>query len=218
MPTDRSRLRAAWQQLLPQQPELGDRLLERYSEKHRRYHTVDHLSFVLDRIDDFAVSSNDLFLVRLAAWFHDAIYDIPTRELSNEEASARLAVNSLINAGLDQEDINEVARMVRVTATHVPPPGDKDGSLLCDADLAILASPPEQYHSYVAAIREEYAAVPDDHFAAGRLRVLLQIRRTSVFRTTKARNKLTAAAHRNLDAECQALAAQLGIDLEDSET
>jgi predicted metal-dependent HD superfamily phosphohydrolase len=213
MATDASTLLDAWNQLLPNQAELGESLIRRYSEPQRHYHTVDHLAFVLDRINEFAVSGNDLFLVRLAAWFHDAVYAIPARELTNEEASARLAVRSLIDAGMDQEDINEVTRMVRLTATHMPPPGDKNGSLLCDADLAILGSSPEDYRRYSEAIRAEYAHVPADEFAQARLNVLMPLLQTDIFRTTKGR-RLTAAAHANLTEECGSLADQLGIDLE----
>lgn len=209
----RSRLLDGWVELMPSQVELGDALLRRYSEPHRHYHTVDHLAFVLDRIDEFAVSSNDLFTVRLAAWFHDAVYDVPTRELTNEEASARLTVRSLIDAGMDQEDINEVTRLVRLTATHVPPPGDKNGSLLCDADLAVLGSAPEAYAAYVQAIRTEYASVPTEEFASARLDILLDLLDTDIYRTTKGR-KLTATAHANLRGECEELAAELGVELD----
>ncbi|HET9874020.1 MAG TPA: metal-dependent phosphohydrolase [Propionibacteriaceae bacterium] len=213
MPTDTAKLLDAWSELMPSQRELGEDLIRRYSEPHRRYHTVDHLAYVLDRIDEFAVSSSDLFMVRLAAWFHDAVYAIPTRELTNEEASARLTVASLIDAGMDQEDINEVTRLVRLTATHVPPPGDRNGSLLCDADLAILGAPPEVYQAYAEAVRAEYAHVPDRDFAVGRLEILQRLLERSIYRTTKGR-RLTAQAHANLTAESTALAADLGVDLE----
>ena len=51
-------------------------LVERYREPHRRYHDARHLLAVLRHVDAFA-GDQDLFLVRLAAWFHDAIYDVP---------------------------------------------------------------------------------------------------------------------------------------------
>jgi len=203
-----ARLLEAWNAVLPRQQELGENLLRRYAEPQRRYHDLDHLEFVLDRIDEFKVASNDLFLVRLAAWFHDAVYAIPTRELTNEEASARLTVSSLIDAGLDQEDINEVTRMVRLTANHRPPPGDPNGSLLCDADLAILAAPPEQYRAYAVAVRAEYAHIPTRDFLEGRLSILEDLADSDIFRTTKGR-RLTADAHENVLAECEQLAAEL---------
>ena len=82
------------------QAETGARVIARYAEPHRRYHGTEHLASVLAHIDEFATDAHDLFLVRLAAFYHDAIYDIPFRELTNEEASARLSVRELSRTGL----------------------------------------------------------------------------------------------------------------------
>jgi predicted metal-dependent HD superfamily phosphohydrolase len=196
-----------WNATLPHQEPMGEALIQRYREPHRRYHTTDHLQQVLTRIDEFA-DDHDLFLVRLAAWFHDAIYDIPFRELTNEDASARLSLRELSRAGLEQEDLTQVARLVRLTATHVPGSRDPEGELLCDADLAILAAPPEEYAAYVAAVRAEYSAVPETDFVAGRLEVLEPLTEGEIFRTGKGR-ALTEAARANLAAECASLQATL---------
>lgn len=196
-----------WNATLPNQEPMGEALLRRYREPHRRYHTLDHLEHVLQTIDELA-DDHDLFLVRLAAWFHDAIYDIPFRELTNEDASARLSLRELSRAGLEQEDLTQVARLVRLTATHVPGSRDPEGELLCDADLAILAAPPEQYAAYVASIRAEYAAVPEAEFVAARLAVLEPLTEGELFRTGKGR-ALTEAARANLAAECVALQTRL---------
>ncbi|GAB3752222.1 HD domain-containing protein [Microlunatus parietis] len=203
-------LRTRWQQVLPSQPELGEELITRYGEPHRRYHNQDHLLAVLEAIDRFATSDHDLYLVRLAAWFHDAVYDIPERELTNEEASARLVVRRLQRAGLETEDINQVARLVRLTTIHQVGPGDADGELLCDADLAVLGGTPEEYARYVDAVREEYAAVDDEQFWAGRLDVLDGLAATQLFRTGRGR-KLLKQARANLDAERAELRQRLGL-------
>ena len=41
--------------------------------------------------------------------------------------------------------MNQIARLVRLTETHLPGPRDPEGELLCDADLAIPASDPADY-------------------------------------------------------------------------
>src|SRR4051812_33746619 len=87
-----------WQSLLPANPELGASLVRRYAEPHRRYHNRAPLLQVLRMVDQLA-GDEDLYLVRLGAWFHDAVYDLPERELTNEEASARLSVRELSRAG-----------------------------------------------------------------------------------------------------------------------
>jgi predicted metal-dependent HD superfamily phosphohydrolase len=221
-----------WADVLPNHPEIGEDLLRRYAEPHRRYHTTRHLADVLGRIDELASGSEDLFLVRLAAWFHDAVYAVPPGQVSNEEASARLAIRTLGRAGLEQEDLNQVARLVRLTETHVPGARDPEGELLCDADLAILAAPPEEYARYVEQVRAEYAAVPERAFLAGRLAVLTELADreitplaaeaggrsapASIFRTAKGRRRLTSAARANVAAEMESLARRLGTAVEGS--
>jgi predicted metal-dependent HD superfamily phosphohydrolase len=207
MPTDD--LRARWADLLPDQPEMGEDLLRRWAEPHRRYHSQHHLADVLTKIDELASGREDLYLVRLAAWFHDAVYAVPAGQVTNEEASARLAIRTLSRAGFEQEDLTQVARLVRLTETHVPGARDPEGELLCDADLAILAADPAAYDHYVEQIREEYAPMPDEQFLAGRLRVLSALADRELFRTGKGR-RLTAAARANLEREMQTLIERLG--------
>jgi predicted metal-dependent HD superfamily phosphohydrolase len=217
MPTDdhEGELLDRWNDTLPRQQELGENLLVRYSEPHRRYHTTKHLLQVLTMIDQLA-DDHDLFLVRLAAWYHDAIYAVPAGQISNEEASARLALRELSRVGLEQEDLNQVARLVRLTETHLPGSRDPEGELLCDADLAILASEPADYADYVAAVRAEYAKVPEEEFLTGRLAVLTDLAEHEIFRTAKGR-QLSDAAHSNLAAEINVLRNRLGIAVEGSD-
>jgi predicted metal-dependent HD superfamily phosphohydrolase len=202
-----------WEALMPTHPELGESLRRRYAEPHRHYHDRRHLLQVLRMIDQLA-GAEDLFLVRLGAWFHDAVYDLPERELTNEEASARLSVRELGRAGFEQEDLTQVARLVRLTATHLPGTRDPEGELLCDADLAILAAPPELYDAYVEAVRTEYAAVPEEDFLVGRLAVLEPIAESEIFRSGKAQS-LKAAARANLGRELWSLRDRLGLEQPD---
>lgn len=203
-------LRQQFAALLPDHVDVADELLRRYAEPHRHYHGPRHLAAVLARIDDFATSKHDLFTVRLAGWFHDAVYDIPTRELSNEEASARLAIRTLGRCGLEQEELGEVARLVRLTETHRPSGSDPNAELLCDADLAILGAAPDSYRDYVAEVRAEYGMVGDEDFDRGRLAVLQQFGGRTIFRTTKGR-RLAEAAQRNLLTEALERIDRLGI-------
>lgn len=194
-------------ELLPRWPGpgvLGAELLRRYDEPHRHYHTSAHLAEVLDRVDELAGEAGDADVVRLAVWFHDAVYD-PARA-DNEERSAVLAERMLTETDLPAETVAEVARLVRLTATHDPDEGDRDGAVLCDADLAILAAVPERYAAYAAAVREEYAAVPDEAFRAGRAAVLRRLLEApSVFRTRFARDRWEDTARHNLRTELMLL-------------
>lgn len=185
----------------------ADRLLTAWAEPQRRYHTTAHLADVLARIDVLADAAAttaeqapDRPAVELAAWFHDAVYR-PDRS-ENEERSAALAERALPELGIDDARTAEVARLVRLTITHDPAPGDANGELLCDADLGVLAGPPEEYAAYAAAVRAEYGFVPDEAFRAGRaavLRQLLELPR--LFRTAYGAAHWEAPARANLAAE-----------------
>ncbi|MEV5240999.1 hypothetical protein AB0K89_18120 [Streptomyces cinnamoneus] len=207
-------LRARWRQTVEQvragaEPDPGpyaEDLLARWSEPQRRYHTADHLDAVLGHLDALAAHADDIESVRLAAWFHDAVYR-PDRS-ENEERSAHLAERALAELGVDPGRTAEVARLVRLTVGHDPVPGDHNGETLCDADLAVLGGTPQQYAAYAAAVREEYAFVPDDAFRAGRadvLRRLLDLPR--LFRTPLGHDRWELLARRNLTTELELLTA-----------
>ncbi|WP_406496284.1 hypothetical protein OG936_19635 [Streptomyces sp. NBC_00846] len=182
----------------------ADNLLVRWSEPQRRYHTTAHLTAVLDHIDTLAGYAADADAVRLAAWFHDAVYR-PDRS-ENEERSAALAERALPEAGVPDGVTAEVARLVRLTITHDPAEGDTNGEVLCDADLAILAASPREYAAYTAQVREEYGFVPDDAFREGRATVLRQLLGLPrLFRTPHGAERWEPRARQNLLTEWELL-------------
>lgn len=182
----------------------ADNLLARWAEPQRRYHTTAHLLAVLDRVDTLARYAADPDAVRLAAWFHDAVYR-PDRS-ENEERSAALAERALPEAGVPDDVTAEVARLVRLTVGHDPADGDANGEVLCDADLAILAAPPKEYAAYAAQVREEYAFVPDEAFREGRATVLRQLLSLPcLFRTPYGAEHWQPRARQNLLTELELL-------------
>jgi predicted metal-dependent HD superfamily phosphohydrolase len=184
--------------------ELRARLAERYAEPHRRYHDLRHLHEVLQTVDELATAAHDLEVVRWAAWFHDAVYDVHRGD--NEERSADLAVRELTSLGYDPTRVDEVARLVRLTATHRPADGDGNGAVLCDADLRILASDPWRHAEYVHDVREEYAHVPEGDFRKARAAVLRDLLSADrLYRTDIAYGRWEERARANLAAELRQL-------------
>jgi predicted metal-dependent HD superfamily phosphohydrolase len=132
-----------------------DDLVAAYSAPNRYYHNLTHVEDCLGAlagVDD--LSATDREILTGAIWWHDVVYD-PTRS-DNEELSARLAEQHVIG------DIRqEVGRLIRLTKTHLVEPGDRLGAILISIDLSILAAEPSRYDAYAAAIRKEFAHVPD---------------------------------------------------------
>lgn len=186
--------------------DVRDQLLAAYADPSRGYHDTLHLTEVLDRLDELARAgaSFDTTVVALAAWFHDAVYD---GERDAEERSAVWAEEALDGTSYAAE----VARLVRLTETHAPAADDPAGQALCDADLAILASPRARYDAYVTGVRREYAHLPDHDFASGRAAVLRDLTaRERLFHTAYARERWEPAARDNLRRELEGLEA--GMD------
>ncbi|MGH3331622.1 MAG: HD domain-containing protein [Nocardioidaceae bacterium] len=168
-------LRRLWPDLLADNTEIYDRLVAAYGEPHRGYHNLQHLQEVLEHVDAILgaghasdIQGVDRDVVVLAAWFHDAVYE----GSEDEERSAVLAERELATVDVPPLLVEEVARLVRLTAGHRPAPDDRAGQVLCDADLAILAADEDRYAEYTEGVRREYAHVPDAEFRAGRAGVL----------------------------------------------
>ena len=198
MPATSTPLADRWP--LPQAAELRDALVAAYADPARGYHDTRHLAEVLSRIDDLSAHgvAFEPVPVRLAAWFHDAVYD---GERDAEERSAVWAEDALRGL-VDPDLVTETARLVRLTETHRPDDADGNGCALSDADLGILAAPRERYDEYVAAVRREYAHLDDDTFAAGRAGVLRDLlAKPRLFHTDYASARWEEPARVNMQAE-----------------
>jgi predicted metal-dependent HD superfamily phosphohydrolase len=184
----------------------GRELLRRWSEPHRRYHDVGHLRAVLQAIDELQAEAYEARAVRLAAWYHDAVYT--GRAGEDERASAELAASMLPALGVGIEAAAEVVRLVELTASHDPEPGDANGAVLCDADLAVLGGEPDAYAAYAAAVRDEYSDVPDEDFRSGRMAVLERLlAHQPLFHTVAGRKRWEDAARHNVATELTLLRA-----------
>lgn len=173
---------------------IGEELLRRYGEPHRRFHSAAHLTQLLDLLDELDADRRS----HLAAWFHDAVYQPGRRD--NEQRSAQLARQRLIAAGFSEDDSDFVARAVLATAGHKD--ADPAFDALLDADLAILGTNPDAYQRYRQAIREEFSGIPELLFKPARARFLrAMLERPSIYRTPLCRERFEAQARRNLQHE-----------------
>ncbi|MFD1151083.1 HD domain-containing protein [Saccharothrix hoggarensis] len=179
----------------------GD-LATRYAEPHRGYHNTDHALAVARDADLLARADGrtprERAVLALAALAHDVVYD--GRHGDDERRSAEWARDRL--AGLPEAD--QVADLVLATADHAS--DDPLTCLLLDADLAVLAADPDVYERYRAAVRAEYAHVPDDAWRVGRANVLRALaRRDPLYVTPHAHERWEARAKANLAAELSSL-------------
>jgi predicted metal-dependent HD superfamily phosphohydrolase len=166
----------------------GDALVARWSGEDRHFHNLKHLATVLHRVDELSQETHDPDLVRLAAWYHGAVFSSDrnkTYALEGGEqttASAELARKELTELGVPAKNADRVAQLVDTLLRHTPVHGDTDSQVLNDADLSMLAIEPQRYKEYAAAVRAEYAHIPTRDFLRARIRILERLlRRPQIF-------------------------------------
>ena len=165
-----ARWRSVWRQLgAPADEELFGKVVERYSEPHRRYHTLQHLQECFGHLEDVRSFAEQASEVELALWFHDAIY-VTTRK-DNEELSAEWARDSALSLGVSPEQAERIAGLVMATKHDAVPIG-RDAAVLVDIDLAILGADAARFDEYEVQIREEYAWVPEPSYRNARRKIL----------------------------------------------
>jgi predicted metal-dependent HD superfamily phosphohydrolase len=183
-------------------------LVARWSQAHRGYHDLRHLDEVLAALaelrDEALDTDEDWASVVLAAWFHDAVYDVtpPGGDPDNERRSAELARAALSANGVGSATVENVVSLVEATAAHETPRTHGPQAAFHDADLWILGAPTSRFDEYCLAVRREYAAVPDDAYAQGRSSILTPfLTRGHLYRTAHARRRWESAARDNLARE-----------------
>jgi predicted metal-dependent HD superfamily phosphohydrolase len=171
-------LRSAWFGDVGLTVESGERLaglIARYGEAHRHYHATSHVVSVLNHLpavleaEGIAADSPVARSLRLALWYHDAIYDVHSP--TNESDSAVLAERELRSLGLEDALCADVSRLV-IATKHPSSPQSIDEAIIIDVDLGILAASAENYDRYVDQVRAEYAFVSDEDWRIGRSKVL----------------------------------------------
>lgn len=179
-------------------------LVRRYSESHRRYHTLDHLRAMCRTLSEFEEMFAAPDSVHLAVFFHDAIYD--SSSTTNENDSANLATSFLTENNVTPAVIRDVEQLILATAAHLEETSVLDAEWFLDADLAILAAEPDTYQQYVLAIRQEYSAFSYSTFRIGRQRFLETILDAPfLYRTIVLRERFEALARTNLQNELEQL-------------
>lgn len=132
--------------------------------------------------------------------WHDAVYDPRSGGGRNEELSAALC-RAEMSPIADSRSVDRAARAIEATVTHRLPDADcPDGAILLDIDLSILGAEAADFDAYDAAIRREYAYVPEPEYRAARAGILARfLERDRLYLTAWGHDRWEARARINLD-------------------
>ena len=182
---------------------LHRRVLARYSEPDRYYHTLQHLAESFEKVEDILSLAEHPAEVNIAIWLHDVIYD--THRHDNEERSADWARQGARELGVAAESAQRIHDLILFTR-HATEPVGSDAQVLVDADLSILGAQPARFHEYEAQVRSEYAWVPEILYRPARARILNQLlARPRIFSTAIFQEQYEARARSNLHSSLKGL-------------
>ena len=251
---------APWRQRVPLngQPQTTtsdfwfNRLWDLHSDKSRHYHTIVHLWEMLSWVEalerdytipthwaptspsSFTIPTSSWFCaLRLATFFHDAIYD-PTSQ-RNERDSAELW-DEFCRFQRNTEEgwlrhhndgavnlVKIVRTLILATETHqVVMEYSDTGEGVCgstplvdvdlqatflDIDMAVLGKSRQAYFAYASLIRQEYQHVPRQLYCKKRAEILENFARarTTIYLSSVFQELLEVQAKENLMAEIELL-------------
>jgi predicted metal-dependent HD superfamily phosphohydrolase len=183
-----------------------------YTERHRAYHTWDHVAALFEKLSEFSDLSTRADIIAMAAFWHDVVY-----RPQNHDGSARPDYENVRDSAelfrqytlLNQSDADAVYDLIMATASHLQARTDKphyagfagDLDLFLDLDLSPLASPWEEFAEDFARIRSEFSGVPEIVFCSRQLQILENFAKDDVqlYRRAETREKWCDAARANLN-------------------
>lgn len=170
-----------------------------------RYHNLHHTREVVDIVEDLAVgsavSSEELELLLIAAWFHDIGY--PDTIPYHEEKSAEKAVEFLREKNYPSQKIEMVKKLI--LATKVPQnPENKLEQIMCDADIAYIGK--EDFMNRIDQLREEWKKTIQKEFSDVEwINENINFLESNSFYTEYAKSKFGETRRANLEALRQRL-------------
>jgi HD superfamily phosphodiesterase len=127
---------------------------DRFNEEQFPFHNIGHTQKVVEQARLIAqnenVTEHEMFLVTLAAWFHDTGYSVCS--LGHEEESVIIA-KEFLKDHLPEEDLDQIDVMIAGTKI-LATPSTKLAKILCDADYFHLHL--DDFIDYSFALKKEF--------------------------------------------------------------
>ncbi|WP_284653516.1 HD domain-containing protein [Flavobacterium terrisoli] len=178
-------------------------IFTKYSDSKRHYHTIEHLEAMVAELKEVKTKIEDWDTILFATFYHDIIYKASSN--SNEEDSAKVAMQRLSDIKYPAEKIAKCAQLIIATKQHELSE-DTDTNFLTDVDLSILGKSADIYQSYAEKIREEYSLYPDFMYNSGRKKALQHfLQMDSIYKTEHFINKYEKQARINIGNELIAI-------------
>lgn len=190
-----------------------DRVISAWNLEGRSLHNCRYLAQVFEKLDELEGATSEPENLKLAAAVRGALEEPGWEEDADMRGQttfpAMVGLDDLRELGIDDDVVSRVGLLAEQLASHNPRDTDLSAKLLVDADLSVLASPPQQYRDYLMNLREEVPHMSEISFLRARRNVLLHLLgKPRVFSTPLA-SRWEDSARNNLEAELENLDAKL---------
>jgi predicted metal-dependent HD superfamily phosphohydrolase len=175
--------------------QVWQKLRQHYTEPHRYYHTLGHLTHCLTQLDAAKDHIEEFNASEMALWFHDVIYHYGAKD--NEILSADFFRN-VARSTMPEHFIDRVCEFI-IATQHAGAAKDAAIAFVVDIDLSGFGLPWEGYLADSNALRDEASSVGDAQYYQGKLRFLSELQNwSSLFQSPFFKNRLEAPAQSNI--------------------
>ena len=182
-------------------------IFNKYSESHRHYHTIKHITNGLNEMWVRAEHNLKYTLneVEFAWWFHDYIYNV-TVDNNNESLSADYAKQFCNGGNIDKIFSNDICELI-IDTKHNAIPNTYNGKFICDLDLLIFTEDENIFIEYEYNIRNEYKSVDNTTYVQNRKLILIEfinkfVKTKTTFYTFGLDHTFKAVTNLNMLLEC----------------
>lgn len=196
-------------------------IIDGWNAEGRTFHNARYLGSVFEHLDELEGAALQPDLIRVAFAYRGALEEVgwEDTELSASPAAVpQLSVADRLSAiGVLPEQIAEIQQLIDQISLHHPLPDDMDAKIIIDADLAVLAGPPQLYRKMLEGLREEAPHLDMDMFLRQRHKAIKQLlRRRNIFFSPLGKG-WDEPARENLEAELAAVERKIAARDDDDE-
>lgn len=192
---------------------LFKRLVYYYNQPGRYYHTLEHIQYCLNKLNEIRhlVSDQDQNIIELAIWFQDAIYESWADD--NEERSANLAIFFITKLmGLDTLLAVKVGYLIRNSAYFKNTPKihiTRNAEFFLDIDLSGLGDSEEVFDRNNINVFREFEWIDPGELRIKQIVMFdFFLKRKPIYLTDYFRDKYEAQARANIKRAIRELEQQ----------
>ncbi len=173
-------------------------IVDHYGQRHRQYHTLDHICQMLDDMERYFPSASELEI--LAIWFHDLVY-IPGS--TENEAQSAWQMTALLRGIFTNQELIEAGNHIFATQYHVKKasPYSEGDNRVRDIDLLALALDPQDYDANTRKIWKELNLSEEAWKRERRLFIQHMLNQPRIYRTDELYAWFEHLARTNLQRE-----------------